>query len=286
VRIELTRRNGDVVLAIADSAAARGRRRRDGLSIVRALVRDELQGSFELRNDGGTRAEVVFPGEESPCRQSRVPVPEPGRGAAAQAPLSLGNCAKKRSCCATHACDFGRHARGMPRWKRVHPIRDRPAPPGCDPRLVRRRVAAPHSGVGAGRRARPSYYHVREILIDERSDSPARPSVPSASSATSPAAACQGLMVCVAQHKRSAAPGPELTPRVSRRPDPRGRGREARRPTQRPAAPRRSGGRGLAGARSAATSRRSQIVGESGAFATATSAGAWRSARARRSPRA
>src|SRR5438445_178891 len=32
-----------------------------GLSIVHALVRDELQGSFELRQDGGTRAEVVFP---------------------------------------------------------------------------------------------------------------------------------------------------------------------------------------------------------------------------------
>jgi two-component sensor histidine kinase/putative methionine-R-sulfoxide reductase with GAF domain len=64
VRIELARRNSDVVLAIADSgegadegAAAAG----TGLSIVRALVRDELQGSFELRRDGGTRAEVVFP---------------------------------------------------------------------------------------------------------------------------------------------------------------------------------------------------------------------------------
>jgi hypothetical protein len=28
---------------------------------VRALVRDELRGSFEFRSDGGTRAEVVFP---------------------------------------------------------------------------------------------------------------------------------------------------------------------------------------------------------------------------------
>jgi two-component sensor histidine kinase len=34
-----------------------------GLSIVRALVRDELRGTFELRSDGGTRAEVVFPAE-------------------------------------------------------------------------------------------------------------------------------------------------------------------------------------------------------------------------------
>jgi two-component sensor histidine kinase len=62
VRIELTRRNGDVVLAIADSGA--GAREGDdgtGLSIVRALVRDELNGRFELRSGGGTRAEVVFP---------------------------------------------------------------------------------------------------------------------------------------------------------------------------------------------------------------------------------
>jgi two-component system, sensor histidine kinase PdtaS len=62
VRIELALRNGDVVLAIADEGdgldgAAAG----TGLSIVRALVRDELQGSFDLRLDGGTRAEVVFP---------------------------------------------------------------------------------------------------------------------------------------------------------------------------------------------------------------------------------
>ena len=30
-------------------------------SMRRALVRDELQGRLDLRNDGGTRAEVVFP---------------------------------------------------------------------------------------------------------------------------------------------------------------------------------------------------------------------------------
>ena len=32
-----------------------------GLSIVRALVRDELRGELELRDEAGTRAEVVFP---------------------------------------------------------------------------------------------------------------------------------------------------------------------------------------------------------------------------------
>jgi two-component sensor histidine kinase/putative methionine-R-sulfoxide reductase with GAF domain len=62
VRIELAQRNGEVVLAIADDGTgidddAQG----TGLSIVRALVRDELQGRLDLRSDAGTRAEVVFP---------------------------------------------------------------------------------------------------------------------------------------------------------------------------------------------------------------------------------
>jgi two-component sensor histidine kinase/putative methionine-R-sulfoxide reductase with GAF domain len=64
VRIELAQRNGDVLLAIADSgkgvaedAGATG----TGLSIVRALVIEELHGTFELRAGAGTRAEVVFP---------------------------------------------------------------------------------------------------------------------------------------------------------------------------------------------------------------------------------
>jgi two-component system, sensor histidine kinase PdtaS len=62
VRIELARRDGDVVLAVADSGGGlQGGVEGTGLSIVRALVRDELKGSFELRSDGGTRAEVVFP---------------------------------------------------------------------------------------------------------------------------------------------------------------------------------------------------------------------------------
>ena len=62
VAIELGQRNGEVVLAIADDGGgidseASG----TGLSIVRALVRDELRGRLDLRNEGGTRAEVVFP---------------------------------------------------------------------------------------------------------------------------------------------------------------------------------------------------------------------------------
>jgi two-component sensor histidine kinase len=50
------------MLAIADSGnGARAGADGTGLSIVRALVKDELKGSFELLDDGGTRAEVVFP---------------------------------------------------------------------------------------------------------------------------------------------------------------------------------------------------------------------------------
>ena len=62
VRIELAQRNGEVVLAIADDGAGiAGEPAGTGLSIVRALVRDELQGRLELTAGEGTRAEVVFP---------------------------------------------------------------------------------------------------------------------------------------------------------------------------------------------------------------------------------
>ena len=62
VRIELASRNGDAMLVITDDGGVAPEvRTGTGLSIVRALVRDELQGTFELRNESGTRAEVVFP---------------------------------------------------------------------------------------------------------------------------------------------------------------------------------------------------------------------------------
>jgi two-component sensor histidine kinase/putative methionine-R-sulfoxide reductase with GAF domain len=63
VRVELVRRDGDVVLAIADDGGglegepATG----TGLSIVRALVQDELGGRLALESNRGLRAEVVFP---------------------------------------------------------------------------------------------------------------------------------------------------------------------------------------------------------------------------------
>jgi two-component system, sensor histidine kinase PdtaS len=62
VRVELTERNGDVVLAIADDGSGLGEAATGtGLSIVRALVRDELKGTLSFRHGEGLRAEVVFP---------------------------------------------------------------------------------------------------------------------------------------------------------------------------------------------------------------------------------
>ena len=63
VKVELARRGGNVELAIDDDGdgIANGGAAGTGLSIVSALVRDELRGSLELRSEGGTRASVVFP---------------------------------------------------------------------------------------------------------------------------------------------------------------------------------------------------------------------------------
>jgi len=63
VAIALAGRDGEVVLTIADDGGGMtGDGSGTGLSIVRALVRDELRGTLALENDGGLRAEVVFPG--------------------------------------------------------------------------------------------------------------------------------------------------------------------------------------------------------------------------------
>jgi two-component system, sensor histidine kinase PdtaS len=63
VRVELTRRDGQVALTIADDGAGVDGEpvSGTGLSIVRALVRDELGGTLSLDSEGGLRAEVVFP---------------------------------------------------------------------------------------------------------------------------------------------------------------------------------------------------------------------------------
>jgi two-component sensor histidine kinase/putative methionine-R-sulfoxide reductase with GAF domain len=62
VSIALGRRDGEVALAIADDGdGMQGDGDGTGLSIVRALVRDELRGTLVLRDEAGLRAEVVFP---------------------------------------------------------------------------------------------------------------------------------------------------------------------------------------------------------------------------------
>jgi len=62
IRVELEQRNGNLVLAIADDGDGLGDAPSGtGLSIVHALVRDELRGTLELSSGPGARAEVVFP---------------------------------------------------------------------------------------------------------------------------------------------------------------------------------------------------------------------------------
>jgi two-component system, sensor histidine kinase PdtaS len=62
VNIELAQRNGEVVLAITDDGAGiEGASAGTGLSIVQALVQDELQGRLNLESSDGLRAEVIFP---------------------------------------------------------------------------------------------------------------------------------------------------------------------------------------------------------------------------------
>jgi two-component sensor histidine kinase len=62
VSIALAQRDGEVALTIADDGEGiQGDGSGTGLSIVRALVKDELQGALELHGEGGLRAEVVFP---------------------------------------------------------------------------------------------------------------------------------------------------------------------------------------------------------------------------------
>jgi two-component sensor histidine kinase/putative methionine-R-sulfoxide reductase with GAF domain len=62
IDVELERRDGDLVLAIADDGPGLGDAAAGtGLSIVRALVRDELRGTLDLAAGPGARAEVVFP---------------------------------------------------------------------------------------------------------------------------------------------------------------------------------------------------------------------------------
>lgn len=62
VLVELGRSNGRVLLTVADNGSWSDEAREGtGLSIVRALVREELDGELLLRTDHGLRAEVAFP---------------------------------------------------------------------------------------------------------------------------------------------------------------------------------------------------------------------------------
>ena len=63
VEVSLARRDDQIVLGIADDGAgmADDAPVGTGLSIVRALVRDELRGTLEVSSADGTRVEVVFP---------------------------------------------------------------------------------------------------------------------------------------------------------------------------------------------------------------------------------
>jgi two-component sensor histidine kinase len=61
ISIELSRDDADVLLVVADDGSGIGAGEDGtGMSIVRALVRDELGGSLELVDRGGLRAEVRF----------------------------------------------------------------------------------------------------------------------------------------------------------------------------------------------------------------------------------
>ncbi len=63
IRIDLAAEQGDVVLSVGDDGGGIGDGGEEGtgLSIVRALVRDELRGELTLVSNGGLRADVRFP---------------------------------------------------------------------------------------------------------------------------------------------------------------------------------------------------------------------------------
>jgi len=62
ITIELSQNDDMVELTVADDGPGiSGDGKGIGLEIVRALVKDELHGKLELRNESGLRAELSFP---------------------------------------------------------------------------------------------------------------------------------------------------------------------------------------------------------------------------------
>ena len=61
MHVELVRRNGAVRLTVADNGKWQPGEDGTGLSIVRALVQDELKGELSLSGRPGLTAEVTFP---------------------------------------------------------------------------------------------------------------------------------------------------------------------------------------------------------------------------------
>ena len=62
IELSAYHKGGNVIVEVSDDGGGlNGGDDGNGLSIVRALVRDELQGTLELTSEPGLRAEVVFP---------------------------------------------------------------------------------------------------------------------------------------------------------------------------------------------------------------------------------
>src|SRR5439155_1559012 len=144
VRVELARRDGEVVLSIADDGhglegePASG----TGLSIVRALVQDELGGRLALESDGGLRAEVVFPATSS-APPPRGFARAGGRTTRTDTPAGtthrLRTSRREPTSCPAGSSKRATAARAPPPRRRATPDRDSSTRHGASPRRPRDR---------------------------------------------------------------------------------------------------------------------------------------------------